>query len=203
MPLPDLYLASASPRRRELLAQIDLRVEVISQSAPEQLLAGESPENYVQRLAMEKARGGLTALGETRLRPVLGADTAVVVDGAVLGKPKDEADALAMLEKLSGRTHRVLSAVSVVGKDNLGQDREEVALNESQVSFRAISEAERQAYCRTGEPADKAGAYGIQGAAAVFIERLEGSYSGVMGLPLFETGELLGRFGIEVLVDKQ
>jgi len=205
MPQPDLYLASASPRRRELLAQIGLSVEVISQSIPEQQREAESPEDFVKRLALEKAQAGLAALGDLPLRPVLGSDTAVVVDETglgciVLGKPADETAARAMLAQLSGRTHRVLSAVAVVGKDNLGQDRAEVALNESRVSFRVVSEAERQAYWRTGEPADKAGAYGIQGMAAVFIERLEGSYSGVMGLPLFETGELLRHFGIEVLV---
>jgi septum formation protein len=104
-----------------------------------------------------------------------------------------------MLERLSGRKHRVLSAVAVVGKDNLGQDRAEVRVSQSWVHFRAITEEERLAYWQTGEPADKAGAYGIQGLAAVFIERLEGSYSGVMGLPLFETGELLSRFGIKLL----
>jgi len=203
MSLPDLYLASSSPRRRELLAQIGLTVEVVSQSVAEHLLVEESPEKYVQRLALEKAQAGLVELNADRQRPVLGADTAVVVDDAILGKPVDETVALAMLEQLSGRTHRVLSAVAVVGKDNLGQDRAEVCLNQSRVSFRPITEQERRAYWRTGEPADKAGAYGIQGLAAVFIEHLEGSYSGVMGLPLFETGELLNRFGIEVLCEKQ
>ena len=137
--------------------------------------------------------------GTDRQRPVLGADTAVVVDNHILGKPADEIAALAMLRQLSGRTHRVLSAVAVVGKDNLGQDRAEVCLNQSRVSFRRIDEQECLTYWRTGEPTDKAGAYGIQGLAAVFIEHLEGSYSGVMGLPLFETSELLSRFGIEML----
>lgn len=202
MSLPDLYLASASPRRRELLAQIGLRVELVSQSVLEHRLENETPEDYVQRLALEKARAGSVELSEGQLRPVLGADTTVVVDDQVLGKPADESAALAMLAQLSGRTHRVLSAVAVVGKDNLGQDRAEVCLNESRVSFRVIDEAECRAYWRTGEPADKAGAYGIQGVAALFIERLEGSYSGVMGLPLSETGELLRRFGVEALVGK-
>jgi septum formation protein len=203
MPLPDLYLASASPRRRELLAQIGLRVEVVSQSVIEHVRDDESPENYVQRLALEKAQAGLVVTEINRQRPVLGADTAVVVDGRILGKPTDEAGALAMLTQLSGCSHRVLSAVAVVGKDNLGQDRTEVCLSQSQVSFRPINEQERRAYWRTGEPADKAGAYGIQGLAAVFITHLEGSYSGVMGLPLFETSELLARFGIKVLHEKQ
>ncbi len=199
MSLPDLYLASTSPRRRELLSQIGLRVEVVAQSQAEQRLDNESPENYVQRLALEKARAGQAALGGEPPRPVLGADTAVVVDEHILGKPADEAGALAMLGLLSGRSHRVLSAVAVVGRDNLGQDRAEVRMSASEVWFRPIDAAERRAYWRTGEPADKAGGYGIQGLGALFVERLAGSYSGVMGLPLFETGELLRRFGIEPL----
>jgi len=199
MRLPDLYLASASPRRRELLAQIGLRVDVVSQSVKEHLLDNESPENYVQRLALEKAQAGLRVPDIHRQCPVLGADTAVVMDDCILGKPASEAAALAMLKQLSGRTHRVLSAVAVVGKDNLGQDRVETCLSQSRVRFRRIDEQECLAYWHTGEPADKAGAYGIQGLGAVFIEHLEGSYSGVMGLPLFETSELLYRFGIKVL----
>lgn len=202
MSLPDLYLASASPRRRELLLQIGLSVEVLPQSVPEHLLNGETPEAYVQRLALEKAQAGLAVCDVGGQRPVLGADTAVLVDDTILGKPANEAEALAMLGQLSGRTHRVLSAVAVVGRDNLGQDRAEARLSQSQVTFRAITEQERRAYWRTGEPADKAGAYGIQGQAAVFVEHLEGSYSGVMGLPLFETGELLQRFGIKLLREK-
>lgn len=206
MPLPDLYLASASPRRQALLAQIGLSVQTVPQAVPEQRLGQESPENYVQRLALEKARAGLASLEETRLRPVLGADTAVVLGDEIFGKPAHEAEALAMLGRLSGRTHRVLSAVAVVGGGILGQDKasqvtEAVRMNESRVRFRDLTEAECRAYWRTGEPADKAGAYGIQGMAALFIEHLEGSYSGVMGLPLFETGELLRQFGIEVLAD--
>jgi len=197
--LPDLYLASASPRRRELLAQISLRVDVVSQWVEEHVLDNESPENYVQRLALEKAQAGLLVVATDRQRPVLGADTAVVVDNSILGKPGNETAALAMLRQLSGRTHQVLSAVAVVGKDNLGQDRVEVCMNQSQVRFRHIDEQECLAYWHTGEPTDKAGAYGIQGLAAVFVEHLEGSYSGVMGLPLFETSELLCRFGIKVL----
>lgn len=205
--LPDLYLASASPRRRQLLAQIGLRVELVSQAVPEHWLEGESPEDYVQRLALEKAQAGLSTLSKDRQRPVLGADTTVVLDdpeqgSIILGKPADEADALAMLAQLSGRSHRVLSALAVVGKDNLGQDRVAVSVNQSVVRFRVINEAERRAYWRTGEPADKAGAYGIQGMGALFVERIEGSYSGVMGLALFETGELLRQFGIEPLLER-
>jgi septum formation protein len=196
--LPQIYLASSSPRRRELLAQIGVVVEVVSQDVSENRLDGESPESYVKRLALEKARSGLAGLVDRSFLPVLGADTAVVVENEVLGKPVDKADALAMLQRLSGRSHRVLSAVAVVRRDDLGQDREDVRLSESVVEFRAITEKECEAYWHTGEPMDKAGAYAIQGLAAVFIDRIEGSYSGVMGLPLFETGELLQLFGIEI-----
>lgn len=201
MSLPDLYLASASPRRRELLAQIGLTVELIPQSMLEQRLDTESPESYVKRLAIEKAKAGSDALGDNGQRPVLGADTAVVLGDTVLGKPVDKADALAMLGLLSGQVHRVLSAVAVVGKDNLGQNKTLVSMSESHVRFRRLSETERLAYWQTGEPVDKAGGYGIQGLGAMFIEHLEGSYSGVMGLPLFETAELLQQFDIELLVD--
>lgn len=203
MPLPDLFLASSSPRRRELLTQLGLQFTVISQAVPEHRLPEESPEDYVQRLALEKARAGFDQLADEVLRPVLGADTTVVVDDDILGKPSGKLEALEMLARLSGRSHRVLSAVAVVGRDNLGQDRPNVKigvrLSESRVTFRVITEEEREAYWVSGEPADKAGAYAIQGLAAIFIERLEGSYSGVMGLPLFETSELLGEFGIHVL----
>lgn len=203
MPLPDLYLASSSPRRRELLTQLGLQFTVISQAVPEHRPPEESPEDYVQRLALEKARAGFDQLADEVLRPVLGADTTVVVDDDILGKPSGKLEALEMLARLSGRSHRVLSAVAVVGRDNLGQDRPNVKtgvrLSESRVTFRVITEEEREAYWVSGEPTDKAGAYAIQGLAAIFIERLEGSYSGVMGLPLFETSELLGEFGIHAL----
>ena len=199
MNLPQLYLASSSPRRRELLAQIGISVEVVSQDVPENRLDGESPESYVKRLALEKAHSGLSGLGSKSLLPVLGADTAVVAGNEVLGKPADETDARAMLRRLSGHSHRVLSAVAVVGRDDLGQDREGVRVSESIVTFRPIAGKECESYWDTGEPMDKAGGYAIQGLAALFIERIEGSYSGVMGLPLFETGELLQEFGIEIL----
>lgn len=196
---PKIYLASTSPRRRELLAQLGVSFEVISQDVPETRAVGESPEQYVERLALEKASAGLAGLGKTSTVLVLGSDTAVVVDDDVLGKPVDKAHAIEMLQRLSGRQHRVLSAVAVVGRDNLGQDRGLVRLSESFVEFRPITREECGAYWETGEPTDKAGAYAIQGKAAFFISRLEGSYSGVMGLPLFETGELLSQFGIEIL----
>ncbi|MEE8379059.1 MAG: Maf family protein, partial [Gammaproteobacteria bacterium] len=139
MPRPQLYLASTSPRRGELLAQIGVCIEVVPQNVPENRLDGESPELYVQRLALEKACFGLKNMGSKVSLPVLGADTAVVVDNTVLGKPKDKADAVAMLQLLSARSHRVLSAVAVVGRDNLGQDRETVRVSESIVRFSPIS----------------------------------------------------------------
>lgn len=190
---PQLILASASPRRRELLYQLGLAFEVCPQDVPEQRAAGETPEDYVRRVARDKAVLGWRRVGEARGLPVLGADTEVVVDDAVLGKPADRAAATGMLALLSGRVHEVLSAVVVVAGE-----RVETRLNRSEVRFRTISAAEAAAYWETGEPQGKAGAYAIQGYGAVFIEELRGSYSGVMGLPLFETAELLSDFGVVV-----
>ncbi len=209
--LPDIYLASSSPRRRELLDRLGVRFAVVAQDVPERCASGETPEAYVQRLALEKAQAGRRCLPVAVRCPVLGADTAVIVDGTVLGKPASREAALAMLAMLSGRAHRVLSAVAVVGdrvgnvtnKEELwqrvGQYRVSVRLSESRVWFRRVDEWEREAYWASGEPADKAGAYAIQGLGAMFVERLEGSYSGVMGLPLFETVELLRACGIQLL----
>jgi len=156
----------------------------------ETVRAGEAPELYVDRLALEKARAGLKAVGGGWL--VLGSDTAVVVGDRILGKPRDRAHGLEMLAMLSGREHRVLSAVALVG-----DGREESRLSVSHVRFRPLQAGEAEAYWDTGEPADKAGGYAIQGLGAMFIERLEGSYSGVMGLPLFETASLLRDFGLD------
>jgi len=189
---PDIYLASASPRRRELLQQLGVRYALIGAGVDETRQDGESPEMYVLRLALEKARAGFQALGDREPRPVLGADTVVVDGDTVLGKPENREQGLAMLTRLGGRTHSVLTAIALV--DDF---REASRLSVSHVSFRAIDEAEALRYWRTGEPADKAGAYAIQGRAAAFIERLEGSYSGVMGLPLFETAQLLTEFEID------
>ena len=195
---PQIYLASTSPRRRELLAQLGVRFEIVLQDVPEQRRNDETPEMFVERLALEKARAGRDQLKAKLRLPVLGADTTVVVDEDVLGKPANKGEALDMLGRLSGRGHRVLSAVAVVGHDKLGQDRELVRVSESRVVFREIDRVEREAYWASGEPADKAGGYAIQGKAAAFVKRLEGSYSGVMGLPLFETSELLTVVGIEI-----
>jgi septum formation protein len=185
-----VYLASASPRRGELLRQIGVAFEVRAAHINEEQLASESPEDYVLRLAAAKAEEVWAAVRGADPRPVLAADTAVVLDGAVLGKPADPAEAIGMLERLSGRTHLVLTAVAL--RDGAGV---ETRLSASEVKFRATTAAERLAYCSTGEPFDKAGGYGIQGHAAVFVEELHGSYSGVMGLPLFETATLLARCG--------
>lgn len=190
---PELLLASASPRRRELLAQIGVRCDSRAVGIDESPRPGEPPEDYVRRLALAKARAALAAVDRSGGRPVLGADTAVVLDGRLLGKPADRDDAMEMLAALSARCHRVLTAVAVVD----GR-REQVALSDSEVCFRRIEVAERRAYWETGEGRDKAGAYGIQGYAAVFVERISGSYSGVVGLPLCETQGLLREFGVAV-----
>lgn len=183
----NIYLASSSPRRRELLDQLGIRYELLPVSIDESRQAGESPGDFVQRLAMEKALSGRKLAGNDP-RPVMGADTVVVLGDVVMGKPLDKGDAVAMLRRLSGCSHRVLSAVALVGHQ---PGEHQVRLNTSIVTFRHLFEAECEAYWETGEPADKAGAYAIQGQAAAFIARLEGSYSGVMGLPLYETAELL------------
>ena len=190
LPEIDIHLASTSPRRRELLAQIGVRHDVVPVVVDETPRPAEAPAEYVLRLALAKARAGHALRGD---RPVLGADTAVVVDDRILGKPLDRDDALGMLARLAGREHRVLTAVAVVG------EREETRLSVSHVRFRPIDAAEAAAYWATGEPADKAGGYAVQGLGAIFVESIAGSYSGVMGLPLFETGELLRRAGIAPL----
>lgn len=187
-----IYLASSSPRRQALLEQIGVRYHVVEVSVDETWDGRESPQEYVQRLALQKARAARRVVADNTL-PVLAADTAVVLDGQILGKPKDRRDALGMLERLSGRRHQVLTAVALVN------EREAVRTSISTVTFAATTPAQRAAYVASGETDDKAGAYAIQGRAAIFIERVEGSYSGVMGLPLFETAELLRDCGIEVL----
>jgi septum formation protein len=186
-----LHLASGSPRRRELLAQIGVPFATLIASIDETALPGEPAARYVERLAREKALAGLQALGAPVDAVVLGADTAVVLDGRILGKPADRAEALAMLAALSGREHQVLTAVALAAAGRL-----ESRVVASRVSFRALRAGEAEAYWATGEPCDKAGGYGIQGLAAVFVSQIEGSYSAVVGLPLCETAQLLGEFGI-------
>jgi septum formation protein len=186
--MPQLILASTSPRRRELLTQLGATFEVLAVAVDERPLAGELPIDHVCRLALAKARAGAEQAPDAC---VLGADTVVVLEGEIFGKPADAADAAAMLRRLSGRTHVVLSAVACVHQGAHG-----VRLSESKVTFRALSGDEIEAYCATGEPLDKAGAYAIQGRAAAFIRHLDGSYSGVMGLPIYETAELLAAAGL-------
>ena len=183
---PAIVLASASSRRRELLWQIGVAHRVAVPQLDEQTLAGESPAAYVQRLALAKAE----KIAPAGL-PVLGADTTVVLDGQMLGKPRDRADALAMLARLSGRTHRVLTAVALVDSHGC-----RTCLSDSEVQFRVLEPQECALYWDSGEPGDKAGGYAIQGFGAVFVCALRGSYSGVMGLPLFETAALLDAAGV-------
>ncbi|WP_089724918.1 Maf family protein [Candidatus Thiosymbion oneisti] len=190
---PSLLLASKSPRRRLLLEQIGVRFEVIDSDLDEARLPGEDPESYVLRLALDKARAGRAQAGSPGCPPVLAADTAVVVEDRILGKPRDRREAAAMLRLLAGRTHRVLSGIALLD----GRERQDLSVSE--VRFRAVSAREADAYWETGEPADKAGGYAIQGRGALFVADLRGSYSGVMGLPLFETARLLTEVGIDCL----
>lgn len=189
--MSDLYLASKSPRRAALLDQIGVRYELLDIAIDETWNGTESAEDFVRRLALEKARAGRRVM-HARL-PVLAADTEVVLDGRILGKPADRAAAIAMLQALSGRKHLVYSAVA------LADQREDVRLSVSRVEFRPITPDECARYADTGEPYGKSGGYGIQGSGALFVARLEGSFSGVVGLPLFETGALLEAAGIAVL----
>ncbi len=190
-PTPRLLLASASPRRSALLTQIGVPHRVQATEVDESALAGEAPLALVQRLACAKAMAGVPLAGGL---PVLGADTIVVLDDRVFGKPVDGIEAQAMLLALAGRTHRVLSAVALV----LPTGQTQCRVSENQVRMRPISPAEALWYWHSGEPRDKAGGYAIQGLAAIFIEGLTGSFSGVMGLPLFETAQLLGEAGIGI-----
>jgi len=191
MPSTFVYLASASPRRRELLQQIGVSFEVLRTTVDEAVLSGEPPGTYVARLAAAKADSGWEARPKAGIAPVLAADTAVVLNGRILGKPRDRADALDMLGRLSGRTHEVFTAVAL----RTAQGRES-RISRSEVTLRVIDAAEAAAYWQTGEPCDKAGGYAIQGRAATFIADLHGSYSGVMGLPLFEAADLLRLAGV-------
>ena len=201
---PSVYLASKSPRRQELLRQIgvDFTPLLMREAAgrPRDIVevprADEAPLEYVKRLARAKASVGWDVMGRRGLapKPMLGADTEVVQDGTVLGKPGDAAGAVEMLRRLSGQTHQVSTAVAVRWDKEIN-----INVSSSRVSFRALTGDEIERYVATGEPFDKAGAYAIQGRGAAFVSHLEGSYSGVMGLPLFETAELLAKMGFPVL----
>lgn len=202
MPETRIYLASRSPRRRELLQQIRINFETLlfrtgertDQDVDETPHRGEPTTDYVLRIARAKALAASQRVQFRRLMslPVLAADTTLDVDGEIVGKPTDAEDAVRILKRLSGRRHRVLTAVAVA--DSRGE-RVVDALNENQVRFRTMGEKEIRRYVATGEPMDKAGAYAVQGRAAVFIEEIHGSYSGIMGLPLFETSLLLRDIG--------
>jgi septum formation protein len=198
-----LYLASRSPRRRELLAQIGIGFTLLSFRSGERAdaevdetpLADEEPDAYVRRVALAKAGHGRRLIGLRHLPQhlLLAADTTLAVDGEIVGKPVDAADATRVLHRLSGRSHRVLTAVAVAD----GQ-RIECVVSDSEVRFRELGEAEIHRYVASGEPMDKAGAYGIQGRAAIFVDRITGSHSGIVGLPLCETACLLRRFGFPI-----
>jgi septum formation protein len=198
---PQIILASASPRRRELLAQINITPIIHPVDLDETPLPNEQPLAYVQRLAAEKSALCVATLNtksaailDTELS-VLAADTAVVIDNRILGKPKDQEDGIAMLTLLSGRTHQVYTALSLRGTQHWQ------AVSVTDVTFRNLTEVEMFAYWRTGEPTDKAGGYAIQGLGGLFVESITGSYSSVMGLPLFETAELLAKQGIHLLYE--
>jgi len=201
---PSLYLASKSPRRQELLRQIGVEFEELKlregtgrrRDVLETPRKDESPLDYVKRIARTKAAVGWHRMGRRQLtpRPVLAADTEVVLDGGVLGKPEDSASAIEMLERLSGGSHEVITAVAIRWNAQIA-----LAVSASRVSLRALNRDEIERYVASGEPFDKAGGYAIQGRAALFIRRLEGSYSGVMGLPLYETAEILAKIGYHVI----
>jgi len=191
---PQIYLASQSPRRRELLEQIGIYPNVVTADIDECPHPDEAPAEYVIRLALEKAKAVHATLSEDNLLPVLAADTSVVVNNRILGKPQNRNDALAIMQQLSGRTHKVLTGVALVNNEKISS-----RLSVSNVTFRPVTKEEAQAYWESGEPQDKAGGYAIQGLGAMFISRLEGSYSGVMGLPLFETANLLQAAGVHML----
>lgn len=184
---PRIILASASPRRHELLRQIGVEFEIIAADIEEIPNAGEQAREFVLRMAREKALEVLRR--ERRGLPVLGSDTAVILDGEILGKPVDRSDAVRMLQALSGRTHEVFSSVAIAIDENNVLD----SLNITRVTFADLDRAWIEAYCDTGDPMDKAGAYGVQNKAGEKISRIEGSFYGVMGLPLYETAELLQR----------
>ncbi len=191
---PTLLLASTSPRRREILTSLGLDFTVVHVDVDESARQGETPGNMALRLAVAKAEAADADGGSV----VLGADTVVVVDEHALGKPTDKADCLAMLERLSGRGHKVLTGIALRGPQGT-----QTALSETDVYFREIGRDEALAYWHSGEPCDKAGAYAVQGLGGVFVERVEGSYSGIVGLPVFETATLLANVGLGVVTRQE
>ncbi|MDC1437262.1 Maf family nucleotide pyrophosphatase [Gammaproteobacteria bacterium] len=189
----ELVLASASPRRLNLLKALGLKCTVLSQDIDESPLPAEKAKHLVKRLALAKARSALAKLSETDRRLVLGSDTVVVCDDEILGKPQNKADGLAMLRLLSGRTHQVLTAVAL-----MNHDKQAETMSVTDVSFTKLSDAEIEAYWESGEPVGKAGSYAVQGLGAMLVNEIHGSYSGVVGLPIFETVDLLRNFGIDI-----
>jgi septum formation protein len=193
MNFPAIYLASSSPRRRELLSQIEVNFSVLSLEVDESSLDNEAPIDYVLRVAIAKAQAGWNSLGYNEQKPVLGSDTCVVLEGEVLGKPKNNDDARRMLQRLSGNAHQVMTAVAIVNGDRI---LSEVTI--SNVQFAELNESDIAWYLATKEGVDKAGGYAVQGLAALFIDNIEGSYSAIMGLPLRETGLLLTQLSEQV-----
>jgi len=191
---PRFYLASASPRRRELLTQIGVTFELAPVDIDETPLANEGARAYVERLAQEKATAAFARIDHPDA-VVLGSDTSVIIDDEILTKPADAADDKRMLQRLSGNRHQVFTAVAV-----LSQNRQQQVCVATDVDFRTLSDAEIERYIATGEPMDKAGSYGIQGKGAILVEKISGSYSNVVGLPLTETAALLTNFNIQVWV---
>jgi septum formation protein len=195
-PQPFIYLASRSPRRAELLTQMGVKFQILASDIDESVAAGESPDAYVKRLAKSKVSTGLAYMTSQGLphHPVLAADTTVAAKGNILGKPENDADAYAMLKSLSGSWHEVHTSLAVAFEGKI-----ETALSTTRVEIALLEDEVIQSYIASGEPRDKAGAYGIQGLAGAFIKRIEGSYSGVMGLPVYETAQLLKNAGIRLL----
>lgn len=188
MKFPSIYLASRSPRRRELLLQMGVDFSVINPDIDESVLENELPLDYVSRIARLKAEAGRKLLLSADRKPVLAADTAVVIDKTILGKPQNDLQAASMLKMLSGKTHQVMTAIALTSSDQL-----QTAVSVNDVRFAELNEKEIHWYINTKEGVDKAGGYAVQGQAALFIERIEGSYSGIMGLPIRETGQLLSK----------
>lgn len=190
---PQLYLASGSPRRQEILQQMGVTFSVVPQNIEEQYQPGEAAQDYVLRLALEKSKDGLKGQIKQKI-PVLGADTIVVLDGKILEKPDNREHGIEMLLSLSGHTHQVMTAVALSNENKI-----ESAVSVSEVIFAPVNRKMCENYWQTGEPVDKAGAYAVQGQGALFIKNINGSYTGVMGLPVYETGLLLNQFGINLL----
>ncbi|WP_455220449.1 Maf family protein [Kaarinaea lacus] len=196
-----IYLASQSPRRRALIEQLGIHYQTLDVDVDESPQPGEIPADFVTRLALEKARAGWQLVAKQSV-PVVGADTCILLDQHIVGKPENREEGIQLLKRYSGRAHQVVTGIAIVGP-KLGQQGtdivQHVRINTSTVTFRVVTNEECEQYWETGEPIGKAGGYAIQGKAAIFIEKLEGSYTGVMGLPLCEFAELISLFGIKIL----